>query len=370
VEALVKLDHRVQMKMSNRHQDATGIETASSNESSRPPWIASGDAERVAALVLATGLNALPAAVRAKVINHLSRIVGMTWHKSNRGAVRHTRHHLKVLFDYEATDTTLEALVRSHLILSNWNALIANLLPSLRDEHLATLCQIEGLPYVDEIRRQGEAVLLLGFHYGVYGYAIAATLSARGYPTRLVAYGSAHSEPSGTSRLYRKLYWPRLQRVNRWVKTIAIDPSKETQPELRKILEQKEDIVYLLADQYFVVPPGQDHSPHLVPLRLLNHTVYLDVTGVQLAKQMGAQPLTAIPMRTKTEDGYRPRVLIEPMEWVSDGTATADIAQDLQLYLTRLERHLLEYPALWRELRRTELLPRMGVFESEGSAGG
>jgi lauroyl/myristoyl acyltransferase len=104
-----------------------------------------------------------------------------------------------------------------------------------------------------------------------------------------------------------------------------------------------------------------------VPLRLLNHTVYLDVTGVQLAKRMGAQPLIALPIKTK--GGYRQRVLIEPIEWANDGTATADIAQDLQIYLTRLERRLLEYPALWRDLGRSNLLPRMGILESGRSAG-
>ena len=324
----------------------------------------------MAALVLATGLSALPSAVRVSVIHQLSRVVGTIWYKTNRGAVRRVRRHLRVLFNYEEADTTLESLVRSQLILASWNALIVNLLPSLRDEHLADLLQIEGLHYVDEIQRQNEAVLLLGFHYGVYGYAIAATLSARGYATQLVGYGDTHSGPPGTSRLYRKLYWPRVQRLIQRIKGTTIDPGRESQPELCKIMERKNEIVHLLADQYFVMSPDQDPPSHLVPLRLLDHTVYLDVSGVQLVKQMGAQPLTAIPIRMKTKDGYRQRVLIEPMEWASDGTATADIAQDLQVYLARLEQHLLEYPALWRDLRRSDLLPRMGIFESEGVADG
>ena len=293
-------------------------------------------------------------------------MVGTIWHRTNRGTVRRVRRHLCVLFHYDEADTALESLVRSQLTLASWNALIANLLPSLRDEHLDDLCQIEGLHHVDEIRRQGGAVLLLGSHYGVYGYAIVATLFTRGYPTRLVGYGDYHSDPPGTSSLYRKLYWPRLQRVGRWVKIITVDPGKESQPALYEVLEQGDNVVYLLPDEYFVVHPGQDSPAHLVPLRLLNRTVYLDVTGVQLAKQMGAQPLTAIPVK----DGYGQRVLIEPMTWASAGTATADIARDLQAHLTRLEHRLLEYPALWRDLGRPDLLPRMGVFESEGSAGG
>lgn len=350
--------------MSIAGREPSGYQNASSNERPRPPWIAPGDLERVAALVLATGLNLLPGAMRARAMHQLSRIVGTIWYKTNRGTVRRVRRHLQVLFNYKEADTTLESLVRSQLILASWNALIANLLPSLHDEHAGNLCQIEGLHYVDEIRRQNEAILLLGSHYGVYGYAVVTTLSARGYPTRLVGYGDYHADPPGTSYLYRKLYWPRLQRVGRWVTIITVDPGKKSQLELYRVLEQKNELVYLLPDEYFVVSPGEDHPSHLVPLRLLNRKVYLDVTGVQLAKQMGAQPLTAIPVK----DGYGQRVLIEPMEWASGGIVTADIAQDLQIHLTRLERRLLEYPALWRDLGRPDLLPRMGVFESEGSA--
>lgn len=345
--------------MSNRH------ERVSSSEEPRPPLIVPGDLEYMAVLAVATGLSILPPAMRTRVIHQLSQMLGTIWYKTNRDTVRRVRHHLQHLFDYEEADTTLESLVRSQLILASWNAIIINLLPSLRDEHLAHLLQVEGLHYLEEIRRQNEAILLLGFHYGAYGFAVAATLAAQGYPTRLVGYGDSYSPRPGTSYLYRKLYWPRVQNLNRWVRTIIVGPGKKLQPELCKILEQKTATVYLLADQYFVVPPGQEHPSHLVPLRLLNHTVYLDVSGVQLAKQMEAQALTAIPVK----DGHHQRVLIEPMGWASDGTAPTDIAQDLQIYMTRLEQRLLEYPALWRDLRRSDLLPRMGVFEWKGSAG-
>jgi hypothetical protein len=138
----------------------------------------------------------------------------------------------------------------------------------------------------------------------------------------------------------------------------SVDPGKKAQPELARVLKQKTEIVYLLADQYFIVRPGQNHPLHLTPLRLSGHTVYLDVSGIQLAKQMHARPLTVIPV----QDGYRQRVLIEPMEWTNDGTDAANIAQDLQIYLTRLEQRLQEHPALWRDLRRSDLLPRMGIF--------
>jgi lauroyl/myristoyl acyltransferase len=337
-------------------------EEATLNKKSRPPLITPGDLEHAAALVLATGLNLLPAALRARVIHQLSRMVGTIWYRTNRGTVRRVRHHLQILFNDKGANAALESLVRDQLILAAWNALMTNLLPSLRDEHLAHLLQIEGLHYVDEMRRQNEPILLLGFHYGAYGYAIAATLTAQGYPTWLFGYGDAHSSPPGTSHLYRKLYWPRVQRLQQRVRMTTVEPGKKTQPELARILAGKDSIAYLLADQYFVVGPGQKPPSHLAPLRLLNCTVYLDMSGVQLAKQMGAQPLTAVPVR----DG---RVLIEPLEWVSNGTATTDIARDLQLYLARLEQRLVEYPALWRDLRRQDLLARMGIFEGEGAIG-
>lgn len=335
--------------------------TARGDESRPSPVIAPGDLEHMAALILAAGLNILPSATRAKVIYRLSRAAGTIWHKMNRTAVRRVRHHLEFLFDCKETDTQLEYLVRNQLTLSSWNALIANLLPSLREQHLASLCRIEDLHYVDDVRQRNEVVLLLGFHYGVYGYVIAASLVAQGYPAHLVGYGGNRFGPSGTSYFYRKLYQNRVKRLRQRIQVINIRPGEELQPELNRILEQKHSIVYLLADQYFVVPPGQASSSYLVPLRFIGRTVYLDITGVQLAKRMGAQPFTAIPV----QEGQRQRVSIQPMEWAGSGTSAVDIAKDLQVYLARLEQHLLENPALWRDLRRPDLLARMGVFDGK-----
>ena len=329
------------------------------DQGSRSPWISAGDLGYLIALILATGLNMLPSAVRAGFIRWLSRVAGTIWYDTNQQVVRRVRHHIQVLFS--GPQRTLESLVRGHLILASWNAFIINLLPSLHDEHLDRLLQIEGLHYLDEYRKQGESILLLGAHYGTYGFAVAAALSAQGYSVWLVGYGDRYSPPPRTSHIYKKLYWPRVQRLNRRVRMTTVDPERECHQDLVEILQSKPDICYLLPDQYFIVHPGQHAPSHLVPLRLLGRTVYLDVTGVQLAKQMGAQPLTAIPVR----DGNRQRVLIEPLEWASNETAVTDIAQDLQLYLARLEQRLVEDPALWRDLRRVDLLPRMGIFDDE-----
>ncbi len=97
------------MKVETRNQNASSDDVrepllrqaqdtdAESNERPRSPWIALGDLEHVAALVLATGLNLLPAVMRARVIHQLSRIVGTIWYKTNRGTVSRVRHHLQGL---------------------------------------------------------------------------------------------------------------------------------------------------------------------------------------------------------------------------------------------------------------------------------
>ncbi len=352
--------------MSTRRGNSIEDKSVSSSKEPRPPLLVSGDLEYVAALAVATGLGILPAAMRARVIYQLGQMLGTIWYRTNRGTVPRVRHHLRCLFRYQEADATLESLVRDQLALASWNAIILNLLPSLHDEHLANLLHVEGLPYLEEISRQGKAIVLLGAHYGAFGYAVAASLSAHGYPIWLVGYGDTHTPRPGTSYLYRRLYWHRVhQRLAQRIKEITIGPNQEWQPELRRILEQKDQIVYLLPDQYFIVPPGQDRPSNLAPVRFLNHTVYLDVQGIQLVKQMGSQPLMMIPIK----DGCRQRILIEPIAWTSAGITTTDIMNDLQVYMTRLEQRLIEYPALWRDLRRVDLLPRMGVFEEQSAHG-
>lgn len=317
----------------------------------------------MAALALGSAIRILPPGTQCRVLHRLSRTAGAIWHMTNGASVRRVRRHLQLLFAEQA-GRRLESLVQDQLALASLNTLIISLLPSLEDEHVTQLLQIGGLRYLDELQSRDEAILLLGGHYGTYGYAIAAALSAQRYPTCLVGYSSSHAPPPQTSRVYNKLYWPRVRKLSQRIRIATVKPGVELQPELSEILERRSDVFYLLADQYFVVRPGQEPPSHLVPLQLLQHTVYLDVTGVRLAKQVGARVLQAIPVR----DGYRQRILIEPMEWTSSGTATTDIARDLQVYLAHLERRLLEYPALWRDLRRPDLLPRLGLFESEGPA--
>jgi hypothetical protein len=196
--------------------------------------------------------------------------------------------------------------------------------------------------------------LLLGAHYGVYGYAIAASLTAQGYPTWLAGYSTSLSIPTNVSRLYKKFYWPRVQRLQELVKQVTVLPGMTSQPDLDRIIEDKSDFLYLLPDQYFIVNVGEPPADYLVELTFLNRVVYLDISGMKPAKQKKTKVFTAIPSTDRRESC----VEIQPMPWENSGLRPCDIQEDLQVYLSRLEQRLLENPGLWRDLRRVDLLSR------------
>ncbi|MBN1872946.1 MAG: hypothetical protein JXA33_01845 [Anaerolineae bacterium] len=325
------------------------------DKNNRRPWIVSGDIQRLMALALAVGLDTLPAAMCPRILWQLSHIVSKIWYVADPGTVNRIRHHLVTLFDDNKTEAMLNSWVLEQLAFSIWNTLILNLLPSLDDKNLSHLLKIDNLSYLNVLREQMSPVLLLGAHYGVYGYAVTAFLSARGYPTWLVGYSTLRNYPVQASRLYNWLYWPRVQRLEKRVKQVTVAPGEKSQPELIKILKEKTDIFYLLPDQYFIVNENQPLPAHLVSLRFLNRKVYLDISGIQPAKQMGARVFTAIPIANEQEQ----HITIEPMTWANPGTRAEDIGEDLQVYLSRLEQRLLENPALWRDLRRLDLVDRI-----------
>lgn len=312
------------------------------------------------ALALGSVMKAVPPSARCSMLHRLSRVAGGMWHMTNSESVRRVREHLQLLFDEQATNR-LEPLVRDQLALASLNALLISLLPSLEGRHLSRLLPVRGLRYLDELQLRDKPILLLGAHYGIYGYAVAALLSARGYQASLVGYGGIHTSPPQTSRIYNRLYWPRVQGLRKRIHMATVNPSGELCAAMSPMLEPRAGVFYLLADQYFITRPDEHRLTHLAPVELLKKTVYLDTRVVQLAKEKGAKPLTAIPV---LEEGLQV-VLIEPMQWAGAGTKREDIAEDLQRYIARLEQRLLENPALWRDLRRPDLLIRFGNSGAE-----
>ena len=97
--------------MSAESKELTKHNETSLDGDSRRPLIVPGDVEYMAVLILATGLNILPSAMRSGAIYQLSRAVSALWYKSNRGAIRRVRHHLQVLFKYDSEDVVNSELV-------------------------------------------------------------------------------------------------------------------------------------------------------------------------------------------------------------------------------------------------------------------
>ncbi len=326
-------------------------------EEGRPPLIARGDWEYVLASLLMVTLRVVPAPKRPPVIGWLSRIAGRLWYRTNHGSVRRVRRHLRRLFGDRLSAQEIEAHIPRHLSLVAWNSMMVDLLPYLDEETTRCLLPIEGLHHLDAIRRQGKAVLLMGGHFGAFAYVIAAVLHALGYPICEVGHGGRPYP--GSSRLYRRLFWPRVRSVRQRFR--VIDPQEGPQRALLDAFRRGE-VVYLLPDQYFIVEPGRSVPPHLIPLRFLGRTVYLETGGVRLAKRMGAEAVLALPV----QEGNVQRVPLEPFPYATDGTRPEELARDLQAFLERLEARVRAQPFLWRDLRRPDLLARLGIFEKVG----
>ncbi len=75
------------------------------------------------------------------------------------------------------------------------------------------------------------------------------------------------------------------------------------------------------------------------------------------AGRLGAGVLVVLP--TKFQDTYR--VSIEPIELPTAGLTPLDLAEDLRVFMGRVEQCILERPYLWRDLRRADLMLRLGM---------
>ena len=315
-------------------------------------FVRSADAGYLAALLLASSLQSLPARLRVNTLDKLSRLVGGLWACTNGTTPQRVRHYLETLFDISPSDPALKSAVRQHLTLTVWNALILNLLPTLKAADVCRLITFDGLDQLSSAAAAARPILLLGGHYGAYGYAVAAALSAQGYATSLIGYQGSDIPPPDASQAYLRWYWPRVQRLNERVNLVAVKPGQREQPALAAILKQRRSIFYLLADQYF---PPATRALHLVPVHLLQRNALWDITAVQLARKHDATPFIAIPQ----PDGSGRHITLEPLAWRSANTAPSAIREELQEYASRLEARLRACPALWRDLRRVDLLQRL-----------
>jgi len=320
----------------------------------RLPLVAPEDLLFILGSLWMIGLKLLPASARPGATGRLCKLLATVWHKANLRDARRVRGHLEFLFPGRWSKTEIESHVRAQLTLTVWNALVLALLPSLSAEQVAQMVSVEGLQHLDALQAQRKPALLLGCHAGPYAYPVAAILQSRGYPVHEIGHGRRPRQ--GSSRLYRKIYWPRVTAVCKHLS--VVDPLDGPQRQLLDLLQKKE-ILYFLPDQYFILQPGESRSQHLVQVDLFGHTANLESGGLRLGKRMGAEALMVLPF----QEDNRYRVLIEPLLLPTIGTSPADLAQDLRIFLERLEERIYAQPFLWRDLRRSDLLERLGVTE-------
>jgi len=264
--------------------------------------------------------------------------------------VRLARANIQTLFGARWSDAEIESHVRKLLTLTAWNSMMIDLLPALQDEHAAHLMPVEGTHHLDEAMARGRGVLLLGAHLGAFAYVVAAVLYARQYPVCEVGYGG-RPKP-GSSLFYRRFYWPRVMGMRQHFN--VIDPQNGPQRALLDTLREGK-ILYLLPDEYFILDQPRSHSQYLVPVELLGRTVHVETGGLRLAKRLGAEVFTALPV----QEGRVQRVFIEPFAFPTSGTAPEDLAQDMRAFLTMLEARVKAQPFLWRDLRRHDLFERL-----------
>ena len=318
---------------------------------SRPPLIARGDLQFLLAVGFIWMLRLLPASLRPRFLIRLSRILGSIWHKSNMPDVQRVRAHLQQLFPDRWSPSEIETIVRKQLSLTVWNFMTLNLIPTLNQEQSARLLPVAGLHHLEALKKEGQPALLLGAHIGPYAYPIAAVLMANG----LQVHEVGHARPrQGSSWLYRKLYWPRIQATCQFMQ--VIDPLQGGQTELLDVLRSGK-VLFLLPDQLYVVNADEQHSRHLVEISYLGRTVHLETGGLRLCKRLKTAVFTTIP--TFKNNHYQ--ISIEPFTLPTSSLHPNDLATDLQCFMNQVAEHIEEQPFLWRDLRRADLLKRLGA---------
>lgn len=321
----------------------------------KPPLVQPGDMQFVLAVAVLAALRLAPPDRRPGLLLGLSRRLGAIWQRANLRDARRVRRHLRLIFGERWSPAELDAIVRRQLSLTIWNFLTLNLIPTLDREQSAALLPVTGRRHLEAARRQGKPALLLGAHVGPYAYPIAAVLMAHGHEVREVG----HARPrQGSSRLYRRLYWPRISATCRYMR--VIDPLQGDQTELLDVLKSN-DVLYLLPDQLYVIPPGAPRSRHLVTVPYLGRHVNLETGGLRLCKRLDAEVFSVLPRY----HGRAYHVAIEPFPLPTSGCHPDDLAVDLAAFMVKVAACIERQPFLWRDLRRADLPARLGITQPE-----
>jgi lauroyl/myristoyl acyltransferase len=304
--------------------------------------------------LLFSTLKALPAPQRIQIIERVSPLLAIVLYTTNVQQTQKIRENLNSVLGTSRLPAMAPADVRRLLSLIMRNTLISNSLPTFSQSQIVDLARIDGLSYLDDYLASGHPVLIWSYHYGISPLIVATLLRARGYPIHLV--GNIYRVPATASSL-RSGYYLQQQRAGAQLaaQLSMVDPLDGVQREILDVLKNKE-CLYVTPDR--MIPEHRIH-PNLayeVPVDLLSLEAHLQSGSLRLAKRLGAQVVTVL---TTQADGHERRIILEPFDLPTSGLTPAELQQDLQMCLKRLEAQIMAHPYWWLDLRRNDLDKRL-----------
>ncbi|MBN1955560.1 MAG: hypothetical protein JW900_10995 [Anaerolineae bacterium] len=307
------------------------------------------DATYLLAALLLKGTRAIPASQNIAISYRVSPLLARLLCFTNAAPAPTIRRNLETFFPSRSPER-IEQDVRRQLAITAWNAMVMNALPRLSHQEIANLVPVEGTAALDACLSGSQPVLVLGFHFGLQPLIVAAILSARGYPIHAIAH--VGQPPGGTTSL-GNTYYRQIQHIGEQFPTI--DPRQGVQREMLDVLRDNE-CLYITPDYMLPQEERQPESAFQAPVQLLGHRAYVQTGGVRLAKRHQASPVTVFSVPA---EGGGMRLVVEPLALPTPGCRPDELRQDLQACIRQLEKHLLEHPHLWLDLKRHDLPQRL-----------
>ena len=318
--------------------------------------VSAGDITYVLGSLLLSVMRVFPAPRRIRAINKVSPLLARLLYTANAHRTRTIRENLNAVLGSDRSPDAIEADVRRSLSMTIWNPLIENSLPVLSRSQIVDLVRIEGLSYLDDYLAGGHPVLIWAYHFGISPFIIAGLLHARGYPVHAITH--VRQMPAKASILQLP-YYLQVQRASDQLS--VIDPGEGVQRKTLDVFRNKE-CLYVTPDYMIPERERRPRSAFEVPIDFLGRKAYLHTGGLRLAKRHKAKIITLLSTQA---DGDNLRVIVEPFELPTSGLTPAELQQDLQVCMRRLEVQVLAHPYWWLDLRRDDLAQRLRKPQTE-----
>ncbi len=301
-------------------------------------------------LLFLSGMRVIPASRRIPVINTASPLLARLLCAANTASARMIRENLNTVFGSIRPRESVPADVHRLLSMTVWNSLVISSLPVLPRSQVVELAQIEGISCLDVHLTGGHPVLIWNYHFGIDPLIVAAVLHARGYPVHTISH--VRQMPA-TASAFQRLYLLQLHSVGEQLS--VIDPQEGIQHKMLDVLRNKE-CLYITPDYMLPRSEIKSQSASVVPIDFLGRRAYLQAGGLRLAKRHRAKIVTVL----SAQDDKNPRrLMVEPLELPTPGFTPAELQQDLQIGMRRLEAQVLARPYLWLDLKRNDLAERL-----------